>query len=102
MDEKMLARLGAILFVALVITATVIEITRPKPAPVDTGVPSAVAPAAVAPAADPLRAELTHCQLLGEAGANDPGCLKAWAENRRRFLAPDTRSPVAPATPEAR
>ena len=97
MDEKTLARLGAVVFVALAITATVIEMTRPKPAPVDTSVPFVAAPAV-----DPLREELSRCQLLGEAGANDPVCLKAWAENRRRFLAPDSASPLAPATPEAR
>ncbi len=43
-------------------------------------------------AADPLRAEFARCQGLGEAGAHDPACLSAWAENRRRFLAPDRRT----------
>ncbi len=46
-------------------------------------------------AADPLQAEFARCQGLGEAGAHDPACLAAWAENRRRFLAPDRR-PSAP------
>ncbi len=46
-------------------------------------------------AVDPLQAEFARCQGLGEAGAHDPACLAAWAENRRRFLAPDRR-PVAP------
>lgn len=46
-------------------------------------------------AADPLQAEFARCQALGEAGAHDPACLAAWAENRRRFLAPDRR-PAAP------
>ncbi len=46
-------------------------------------------------ATDPLQAEFARCQGLGEAGAHDPACLAAWAENRRRFLAPDRR-PVAP------
>ena len=46
-------------------------------------------------AADPLQAEFARCQGLGEAGAHDPACLAAWAENRRRFLAPDRR-PAAP------
>ena len=45
--------------------------------------------------ADPLKTEFARCQGLGEAGAHDPACLAAWAENRRRFLAPDRR-PVAP------
>ncbi|MCH4021913.1 conjugative transfer region protein TrbK [Sphingomonas sp. BE270] len=79
----MLARLGAVVFVALAITATVIDMTRKEAAPVDTSVPSA-APAG----ADPLRGELTRCQLLGEDGARDAACLRVWAENRRRFLAP--------------
>ena len=46
-------------------------------------------------AADPLQTEFARCQALGEAGAHDPACLAAWAENRRRFLAPDRR-PAAP------
>jgi conjugative transfer region protein TrbK len=46
-------------------------------------------------ASDPLKSEFERCQLLGEAGAQDPACLSAWAENRRRFLAPDRR-PSAP------
>ena len=44
---------------------------------------------------DPLLAEMRRCQLLGEPGAHDAGCLAAWAENRRRFLALDRR-PLAP------
>ena len=44
---------------------------------------------------DPLVAEMRRCQLLGEPGAHDAGCLAAWAENRRRFLALDRR-PLAP------
>lgn len=83
MDGKILARLGAIVFVALAITATVIDMTRKEPGPIDMSVPPAVVPTT-----DPLRAELIHCQLLGEAAEHDPACLRAWAENRRRFLAP--------------
>ena len=45
--------------------------------------------------ADPLVAEMRRCQLLGEPGAHDAGCLAAWAENRRRFLGLDRR-PLAP------
>lgn len=96
MDGKILARLGAVIFVALAITATVIDMTRPKPAPVETSLPSVATPAT-----DPLRDELARCQLLGAAGANDADCLKTWAENRRRFLAPHT-PPATPTTPEAR
>lgn len=35
---------------------------------------------------DPLMNKLRDCQLAGEAAGSDPGCLAAWAENRRRFL----------------
>ncbi len=89
MDGKMLARLGAIIFVALAITATVIEMTR-KAEP-SRGRP---APELQRPA-DPLRQSLRDCQRLGEAAASDPDCLATWAENRDRFLG---RTPV-PAAP---
>jgi len=45
----------------------------------------------VAAARDPLQAELAHCQALGQAGASDAGCLAAWADSRRRFLAGSAR-----------
>ena len=88
MDSKLLARIGAVAFVAVAITATVIELTRKEerpeaamPRPAQTG------------AADPLRDELFRCQSLGEAGPRDPACLRAWAESRRRFLTPGTARP---------
>ena len=59
MEEKTLARLGAIVFVALAITATVIEVTRRQEAPIAQGIEPAIVPAT-----DPLRDELTRCQLL--------------------------------------
>ena len=40
---------------------------------------------------DPLRTELIRCQRLGDAGPRDAACLRAWAENRERFLAPGAR-----------
>ena len=87
MDTKLLARIGAVIFVAIAITMTAIEMNRaPKPARDE---PAAVAdtPATV----DPLLIELRRCQSLGASGASDPDCLRAWAENRRRFLAPGAR-----------
>ena len=85
MDSKLLARIGAVAFVAVAITATVIELTRKEerpeavlPRPAQTG------------AADRLQGELLRCQSLGEAGPRDPACLRAWAESRRRFLTPST------------
>lgn len=85
MDAKVLARIGAVAFVALAMTATIIELTR-------TGERAEIMPArrAQTGAADPLRVELLRCQSLGEAGPRDPACLRAWAESRRRFLRPRT------------
>ena len=80
MEGKVLARITAVVFVAIAITATVIEMTREE-APV----PASTAPA-LQPSADPLRATLRRCQQLGEAAAGDADCLAAWAENRDRFL----------------
>lgn len=99
MDGKMLARLGAIVFVAVAITATAIEMNR-KEEPAESwasGPPAATSH-------DPLREELIRCQSLGEAGPRDPACLRAWAENRNRFLAPgarpDDRRSDAPTAPQ--
>lgn len=89
MDGKMLARIAAVIFVAIVITATVIEMTRK-----DDPAPASTAPA-LQPPADPLRATLRRCQRLGEAATGDPSCLTAWAESRDRFLG-RTPAPAAP------
>jgi conjugative transfer region protein TrbK len=81
MDGKLLARLGAIVFVAVAITATAIETTRKEEEPpVQATRPSEDAPA------DPLRQAQRRCQLLGEAAARDPECLRTWAATRDRFL----------------
>ncbi len=80
MDGKMLARLGAVVFVAIAVTATAIDMARkdepPAPRPAS----------ALQPPPDPLRETLRRCQRLGEAAANDADCLAAWAESRDRFL----------------
>ncbi|MCZ8150181.1 MAG: putative entry exclusion protein TrbK-alt [Roseomonas sp.] len=101
MDGKALARIGAIIFVALAITATAIEVNRPAERLDDP-----VAQVRPAPARDPLRAELARCGAMGEAGGRDPSCLRAWAENRRRFLgrpapaaSPEPTAPI-PSTPD--
>lgn len=87
MDGKTLARLGALIFVAVAVTTTAIEMTRKENAPIDQSVDSA----GTEHNTDPLRAELIRCAGIGEAGPRDPSCLRAWAENRRRFLAPGAR-----------
>jgi len=86
MDGKMLARLGAVVFVAIAVTATAIELTRKEDEPAGW---SAARVENSQP--DPLRIELIRCQRLGEAGPRDAACLRAWAENRERFLAPGAR-----------
>ena len=89
MDGKMLARLGAIVFVAVAVTATAIEMTRKQDAPAS---PSARQQQREG---DPLRESQRRCQQLGQQAASDPECLRVWAETRDRFLG---RSP-APAVP---
>lgn len=86
MDTKLLARIGAVIFIAIAITMTAIEISRaPEPARAES------AAIAETSATDPLLIELRRCQSIGAAGASDPDCLRAWGENRRRFLTPGAR-----------
>ena len=95
MDGKMLARIGAIMFVAVAITATAIELTRKDGAPASSPMPQ------LHLAIDPLRDAQRRCQQLGQAAANDAECLRVWAETRDRFLG-KTPVPTAPLTPEGR
>ena len=99
MDGKMLARLGAVVFVAVAVTATAIELTRKEDEPARWS-----AGRVENSQTDPLGAELIRCQRLGEAGPRDAACLRAWAENRERFLAPGARPmerlPDAAAAPQ--
>ncbi|GLI25317.1 conjugative transfer region protein TrbK [Xanthobacter flavus] len=80
MDGVLLARLGAVIFVAIAGTAAVLEMSReekaPEPSPIRT----------VGAERDPLRDEQRRCQQLGEAAAQDAACLKVWAQTRDRFL----------------
>ncbi|AWC23626.1 conjugal transfer protein TrbK [Aminobacter sp. DSM 101952] len=89
MDGKMLARLGAVTFVAVAITATVIELTRKEAAPPATPV------LVLRPEADPLHESQRRCQRLGLKAAEDAECLRVWAETRDRFLG---RTPAPAAT----
>lgn len=81
METKTLARIGAIVFAAIAITAAAIDSAR-KPTPAA----SFGATPMVSASEDPLSSELSRCSALGEAGERDAGCLAAWAKNRRRFL----------------
>lgn len=95
MDGKLLARLGAIVFVAVAITATAIEMTRKEEEPVQALRPSEDTPV------DPLRQAQRRCQLLGEAAARDTECLRTWAETRDRFLGV-TPAPASPQLQDGR
>jgi conjugative transfer region protein TrbK len=79
-------QIGAVVFVAFAITATAMGWVRK-----DEVQDASIAPPAP-PVTDPLRAELTRCQELGEAGPRDATCLAAWATARHRFLGEGTRS----------
>ncbi len=95
MDGKMLARLGAIVFVAIAITAAVVEMTRKDDAPASSSA------RILQRERDPLRESQRRCQQLGEAAARDAACLRTWAETRDRFLG-RTSAPASPASSEGR
>nr|WP_246685879.1 putative entry exclusion protein TrbK-alt [Mesorhizobium sp. B2-4-6] len=93
----MFARLAAVIFVAAALAAALIAMKSAH----QHSEPLALRDHSIAPG-DPLAAELLRCSQIGEAGPRDPGCLRAWAETRRRFLrqrAPAaTPAPARPAT----
>ncbi|QKC85515.1 putative entry exclusion protein TrbK-alt [Mesorhizobium sp. NZP2077] len=97
MDGKFFVRIGVVVFIAVTVVSTAIGM-RSKgdeaEAPATPNRPLA--------SEDPFAAELRRCSRIGEAGPRDPGCLKAWAESRHRFLgqrAPATATaPLAPTT----
>ncbi|MCP9626522.1 putative entry exclusion protein TrbK-alt [Rhodopseudomonas palustris] len=95
MDGKMLARLGAIVFVAIAITATVVEMTRKDDVLASPSV------RVLQRERDPLRQSQRRCQQLGEAAVRDAACLRTWAETRDRFLG-RTSAPASPASSEGR
>lgn len=90
MDTTLLARIAAIVFVAIALTFAGIEMTRKKRDPE----PVVSAPPLEMPA-DPLRTGQRRCQQLGEAAADDAVCLQVWGETRDRFLG-RTPAPTAP------
>ncbi len=96
MDGKMLARLGTIVFIAIAITATAIEMTRKDDAPASSSV------RVLQRERDPLRESLRRCQQLGQQAAEDPECLRTWAETRDRFLGRTAAPSAANTTTEAR
>lgn len=95
MEGKFLARVSAVVFISVALTVTAIEMSNKDDEP-DV---LAARDRSIA-LQDPLVAELRRCSGIGEAGPRDPGCLKAWAESRRRFLGQrDSATAPAPAAP---
>ena len=97
MDGKILARVSAVVFIAVALTVTAIEMSCKS----DEADAVATRDRSIA-SQGPLAAELGRCSGIGEAGPRDPGRLKAWADSRRRFLgqrdSATAPAPVAPTT----
>lgn len=81
MDGKILARLGAVVFVGVTIVTAVTELTRKAEEPQTYILWPDSSGGMTA-----LRQMLRHCRDIGEAATRDPACLKLWADNRDRFL----------------
>ena len=85
MDTKLLARIGAGAFVAVALTMTVLQLREePEVSPTETITVSKADD-------DPLPEMLRLCSELGQLAETTNECRQAWAENRRRFLAPGAR-----------
>lgn len=80
MDGKLIARIGAAVFVGLALAMTLVQL-REEPGP-------RVEPAATVrvPDGDPLPARLGACSDMGELALSSPDCRADWAEKRRRFF----------------
>ena len=96
MDRARVKKVLAVSLSAVVVVGAVVLAVKEEQA----GRAAPVATASRSYPADPLATELAHCQALGEAGARDAGCLAAWAESRRRFLAPSARPSALRARPQ--
>jgi conjugative transfer region protein TrbK len=90
MNIRLPARIGAFAGLGIACAMGILalrEVPEPQivPATLSTDLPN-----------DPLQAILRSCQLAGQAAGSDPGCLAAWAENRRRFLGSGRSRPSEP------
>lgn len=83
MDSKLLARVGAAVFVGFAVAMTLVQM-REEPA----AHPEPVREVWVSDG-DPLPAQLRACSQMGELALSHPDCRAAWAEKRRRFFGVD-------------
>jgi conjugative transfer region protein TrbK len=87
MDGKTLARIVAVIFVAIAVTLEMVR-EEEKPASVARRPLATSAP-------NTLREGRRRCQILGQSALRDDDCLRLWAKQRDRFLgfkAPSTSS----------
>lgn len=91
MDFKIAARMIAVLAIGSAMIAAVMVLR-------EDGTEVAPALRLRDPGGEPARSELLRCRDLGMAATDDPACMKAWAENRRRFFQRD--EPQRPAEPK--
>ncbi|MEZ2329002.1 putative entry exclusion protein TrbK-alt [Mesorhizobium sp. RCC_202] len=99
MDARTLARMVAVIFVAVAVTAAALGMSLKENKPAGEG---AHTTAGVMP--NPLHDGLRRCQILGEAALRDDGCARLWAAQRDRFLGlkePSGSSIVEPEAPDA-
>jgi len=91
LTPRLIVPVGALVFVAAIAAITVTESTTPDD-------PSLLPdrPVATRPAPSALDEALARCAELGEAGGRDLACLKAWSQNRRRFLGAKIQWPDDP------
>lgn len=80
MDGKLLARIGAAVFVGIAVAMTLVQLhEEPEPRVEE-------AAAIWIPDGDPLPAQLRACARMGEPALSSFDCREAWAEKRRRFF----------------
>ncbi len=88
MDGKIFARIGAVVFIAVALTVTVIEMSSKDDEP------DALATRDRSIASqDPLASELRRCSGIGEAGPRDPGCPERGQTAGAGFSVNVTRQP---------
>nr|WP_232793210.1 putative entry exclusion protein TrbK-alt [Caulobacter hibisci] len=79
LSGKAAFRLGAVGLAGMVIIVAAMQTHRDTPAKATPAPPSR-------PASQAGHNELARCQALGADGAEEPDCLRAWEQQRRRFL----------------
>ncbi|MEP2726015.1 putative entry exclusion protein TrbK-alt [Roseibium sp.] len=80
MDGKLLARIGAAVFVGIAVAMTLVQLHEEPEPRVEEAATIWI------PDGDPLPAQLRACAQMGELALSSPDCRAAWAEERRRFF----------------